>query len=263
MPKIKVRDIDIFYSTCGEGEPLILLAGLGSDHTFWTPIIEPLSKRFQTILIDNRGVGQSDSPDTEYTTLLMAEDIIGCMDALDLPKAHIMGHSIGGMISQHMAISFPDRVESLVLYSSFAKMSPRSLLPMKFNGELFTRGIEPALVLRNVVMWIHSNELLSSEDSITAAVKAMMESPHPQSPVGFMRQLTACEHHDTRGLLEKIHAPTLIISGEDDIMSTRINADTLTSGIPGSRLIVIPEMGHCSHLERPELFLEALMPFFN
>ncbi|MEM3703331.1 MAG: alpha/beta hydrolase, partial [Candidatus Bathyarchaeia archaeon] len=120
MPKIKVNDVNLYYEIRGQGFPFVMITGLGGNIDYWDiRLLDELSKRFKLVLFDNRGSGRSDVSDRQYTIKLLAEDTVGLMNALGIPKAHIFGLSMGGMIAQELALNFPEKVEKLILCSTF------------------------------------------------------------------------------------------------------------------------------------------------
>ena len=125
MPKVQANGIELFYEESGAGEPLLLIAGFGCDHTNWRKLVPLLASSYRLITFDNRGVGQSTSPATPYTIGQMAEDTIGLLDAIDLTSVHIAGHSMGGQIALELALACPGRVKSLILLASCVKMDER------------------------------------------------------------------------------------------------------------------------------------------
>ena len=98
MPYVKVNDIQMYYEIHGEGEPLVLILGLGTDISEWGGIIHWLAEKFQVLAFDNRGVGRTDKPDIAYTIEMMADDTAGLMQALGIQQAYIVGISLGGRI---------------------------------------------------------------------------------------------------------------------------------------------------------------------
>jgi pimeloyl-ACP methyl ester carboxylesterase len=105
MPKLKVADINIHYDEYGRGEPLLMIMGLGASSAAWEPdLVQELAKSFRTITFDNRGTGQSDKPDKPYSIEMFANDAAAVLDGLKIPRAHIFGVSMGGMISQELAL---------------------------------------------------------------------------------------------------------------------------------------------------------------
>ncbi|MBL7204204.1 MAG: alpha/beta fold hydrolase [Desulfobacteraceae bacterium] len=116
MPKARVGDIDMYYRVEGSGQPLVMIIGYSANSDWWPPgLVDSLAARYQVILVDNRGAGRTNPGRRCFTIPLMAADTVGLLDALDIAGAHIFGISMGGMISQEIALSHPHRVHKLIL----------------------------------------------------------------------------------------------------------------------------------------------------
>src|SRR5712692_10433966 len=126
MPTIKVNDIHMYYEIHGEGEPLVLIVGLGTDISEWDGIIRWLAKKYRVLAFDNRGAGRTDKPDMPYSIEMMADDTEGLMNALAMQRAHILGISMGGRTALALALRHPQRVKRLVLVSTSAKSRKRN-----------------------------------------------------------------------------------------------------------------------------------------
>lgn len=119
MPKVRVNDIQMFYEVHGEGFPLIMIMGLTGNTNWWDPRwIQTLSEKFKIIAFDNRGAGRTDISDREYSIKLFADDTAGLMDALGIPRADVLGISMGGMIAQEFVLNYPEKVKKVVLCST-------------------------------------------------------------------------------------------------------------------------------------------------
>ena len=118
MPTTKVNGIDLYFEEHGEGNPLLLVPGLGGTGSYWGPQIKTFSEKFRVVVHDHRGTGKS-THDTSisYSVEQMAADLVGLMDALEIEKAHLLGHSTGGAIGQVVSIEHPNRLMSAVLYA--------------------------------------------------------------------------------------------------------------------------------------------------
>lgn len=123
MPTVQVSGIQIYYEEYGEGPPLIMILGLGQDTATWGFQVPEFAKYFRLIVFDNRDSGRSSRCEENYTTAIMARDTLGLMDQLNIPRAHLLGTSMGGMIAQHVALMAPERVISLILASTIASGS--------------------------------------------------------------------------------------------------------------------------------------------
>src|SRR5262245_62327657 len=128
MPTQKLASgIDLYYETHGEGEPVVFIPGTGFSGNVWEPFQVPvLSKTMQVIILDPRGCGRSSAPAGVYSIEQMACDVVALLDHLGLPSAHIIGHSMGGRIAQALALSFPQRVRSMILAASGSGPTGRS-----------------------------------------------------------------------------------------------------------------------------------------
>src|SRR5258708_6484535 len=121
MPYVRVNDIQMYYELEGEGEPLALIVGLGTDISEWDVIIRWLANKYQVLAFDNRGAGRTDKPDIPYSIEMMAEDTAGLMQALGMKQARVLGISMGGRIALTLALRYPERVKKLVLVSTSAR----------------------------------------------------------------------------------------------------------------------------------------------
>jgi pimeloyl-ACP methyl ester carboxylesterase len=120
MPVARVGEINVFYEVYGQGMPLVLIGGLGTDITPYAGIIDWLAQRFQVLAFDNRGAGRTDKPNAPYTIGLMADDTAGLMEALSIERTYVVGISMGGRIALELALRHPGRVAKLVLVSTSA-----------------------------------------------------------------------------------------------------------------------------------------------
>src|SRR5213080_2719915 len=121
MPSVRVNDVDMYYEIHGDGEPLVLIVGLGTDISEWDGIIRWLAKKYKVLAFDNRGAGRTDKPDAPYSIETMAHDTAGLMQALGIEQAHILGISMGGRIALALALRQPKRVKKLILVSTSAR----------------------------------------------------------------------------------------------------------------------------------------------
>lgn len=250
MGDVFCNGIHMHYTEAGQGEPLILIMGLGASGEKWAPHVAAYAKEFHCIAIDNRGAGLTDAPVIEaYSTKQMAEDTIALMDALEIRSAHIHGISMGGAIAQWIAIRSPERVRSLILTSTFgyATNSFRRAIEIlrdtngNVDGSTFTH-------LLNWMIWseeyheTHYTELVDSENKGA-------DDPHPMSVAAFRAQCNACITHDARSELHRIAAPTLVARGGIDLLAPMHVTDELIAAIPGAKSYVCPAGGHVHHWE--------------
>jgi 3-oxoadipate enol-lactonase len=261
VPSVRVRDIDIYYSEAGAGEPLLLIMGFGGDHTAWAFQQGAFANRYRVIVFDNRGAGQTSAPDQPYTTAMMAADTCGLMDALAIDRAHVIGVSMGGMIAQELALAHPERVSSVHLGCTFARPDAY-LLALNAAWRDMRIGLGRDQTLRTLALWLFAPTTYAERpDLVEMVLQNALANPYPQSVVGFLRQGEAIAAHDAIDRLEAIRCPTLVSVAEDDILVPPRFSRDIAKRIPGAELRLVPGAGHCYFLERPEVFNEISLDF--
>src|SRR5262249_21744827 len=150
MPKIRVGAIDLAYDEVGDGEAVGFISGTSLDRTVWGPQLAAFADRYRCFTIDNRDVGESTSAASRYTPRDMAADVEGLLEALDLPAAHVVGHSLGGAIGQELALASPDRVRTLTLIGTWARNDEYTRALFRTWKRLRTT-LEPAAFLEAIL----------------------------------------------------------------------------------------------------------------
>ena len=214
MPLIAVNDVELYYESHGSGVPLMLLGGLGLDVSEMGMLIGPLADRFRVIAVDNRGAGRSAKPPGPYSIEQMAADVAGLMDRLDLPRAHLLGISMGGRIAMALALAWPGRVNRLVLVAT----SPRAA----------------------GARWLVRAGMLVADLPV-------LRGRHRQPRYGMKAQFDATTRFDCTGRLSQIGAPALIVHGTSDHVAPVAMAGQMHDLIPRSRLVLI-DGGHLAPL---------------
>ena len=178
MPTIATNGINLYYELHGSGPALVLIPGLGYNGWMYSHMIPGLAEHFQVISIDNRGSGLSDKPAGPYTAQMLAADVIGLLDAFDLPKAHIVGHSMGGFIAQALAIDYPDRVDRLVLSATnfggphHVPITPPAMAVLTdVSGDPIAR-LQRGIVIRCAVSYTH---LRAHENVLDLVCRLLLE----------------------------------------------------------------------------------------
>lgn len=264
MPKVRVNDIQMFYEVHGEGFPLMMIMGFTGNTSWWDPRwIETLSEKFKVIAFDNRGAGRTDISDREYSIKLFADDTAGLMDALGVPRANVLGLSMGGMIAQELLLNYTRKVEKLILCSTNCG-GAKSVLPSDEVMGILTADVS-ALALSAEEVARMTIPLLFTEEFIknNADLKELMVRQILKNPISneaFMRQMSAIMQFDTYDRLSQVKTPALILHGKQDILIPPENGSILGKAIPGSRLV---SFENCAHglLEETEEVLGTILEF--
>lgn len=263
MPKIKTNGINIYYEVHGRGKPLVLIPGLSCDIRIWTPIIHELSTHFQVLVFDNRGAGQSDSPNFAYTIKDMANDTVGLINHLGIGLPSILGHSMGGAIAQTIAADHSDLIDKLVLANSMIKLNALNVYAQEFFLNLRRDPIPKRRIFEGFVPWIFSENFISNQrDQIEQIIDLELANPYPQTTEGFARQLEALIAFDSKTWYRNIHASTLVIHGDGDILCPN-DSLILSQGIPAAKLFRFPGIGHSPMIENPDGFNRAVIDFLK
>ncbi|MCF8567655.1 alpha/beta hydrolase [Alicyclobacillus tolerans] len=251
MPKVRVRDIEMYYEEGGTGPALLLIMGLSGNLDWWgQPFLSDLEQHFRVIRFDNRGAGRTDRPAVPYSISGFADDTVGLMDALSLEKAHVMGVSMGGMIAQELAVNEPQRVDKLVLGCTNCGPSHSVMAGPEVQAMLVQRPSSLDEVKANTL------RLLFPEDFITANGAAMEANwreitKAPIDNESFQRQVMALLQWNSYDRLPEIKAPALILHGTADILVPPQNAEVLAERIPNAKLRLYEGVGHGLNAQVP------------
>jgi pimeloyl-ACP methyl ester carboxylesterase len=266
MPKVKVNDIQIYYEVHGAGFPLVMIQGAGGYLEGWDPrLVEGLSKHFKLVLFDNRGAGRTETSKREYTIRLFADDTAGLMDALGISKAHILGISMGGAVAQELVLNYPEKVSKLVLCSTYSQWRPtqeQSVLVSDLSMEELVKTVlslpfasdyPSDFVRRNplVVFSFTSDFVREKPDLANQLLQPGME--HPPSKENVKRVIDATFGFNTRGRLQQIKAPTLVLHGKRDLVCYPKDGSFLAEAIPNARLVYFEKSNHMLAEEMEEV----------
>jgi pimeloyl-ACP methyl ester carboxylesterase len=262
MAKVTANGIEIFYEENGAGEPLLLIAGLACDHANWGKVIPLLASKHRVITFDNRGVGQSSAPSEPYTIGQMAEDVAGLLDAIGLRQVHVAGHSMGGQIAVELALSHPERVRTLMLLASCARVDERGKAVIESWGDL-PRLVDPVTGIRLSLPWIYTSHFYAIPGAIDNAIKEMLTNPFPPSVSGVYQQSRAITSFNALARLGDIDCPTLVVVGDEDILGGLPFSEQLVHGIRGAKFVILKRAGHGLPTESPEATVEVMLDFLS
>jgi 3-oxoadipate enol-lactonase len=267
MKKAYVNGINLCYAVHGQGEALVLIPGLGVDHTGWFCQVPALKRHFRVIIYDPRSLGKSERPRDSYDVRAMVDDVIGLMDWLDIKQAHIMGHSLGGIIAREIAINYPDRVAKLILASSaYGQGDVSEYNPVLMEVLGLTQGATEIDFAR-----LNARRTLSTLIGLTFKNKALRLVTRwlaylfirPRMLMGLTDQLRAVAHYNSVEKLALIKAPTLIITGDEDRLVVPHCSELLADKIPSSKLVMMKGASHALNMETPNRFNHEVITFLK
>jgi 3-oxoadipate enol-lactonase len=224
---------------------LVLADSIGTTLDMWRPQMAQLAGRFRIVRFDLPGHGGSPAPDGPYTIAGLGRGLIALLDELGIERAHLVGLSIGGMISMWVAAAAPERVDRLALLSTSALLGP----PQGWASRAETVLAEGMAAITELVVgrWF-TPAFVAAHPGLVAEMRAMLESV---SPVGYAGCCRAIERMDLRTDLARIVAPTLVIVGDDDPATPPVHGEQLVAGIPDSRLARVADAAHLLNIEQP------------
>jgi 3-oxoadipate enol-lactonase len=251
----------IHWTEEGHGDAVILLHGLGGDIGFWEAEIAALSTEYRTIAIDLRGSGSTPPTPGGHSMTDLAGDIAAVLDDAGLERAHILGFSMGGCAAQAFAARYPQRVDRLVLASTFAVMNAQARLFLDAVAASYTRIASAKEMFELICPWLFSIPFLADPDN-NAYLKYDDETIDHDEMRSWSNLYAAQQQFDSRPLLDAITAPTLIIAGLHDSLVSLTDNEYLRDHIPGARLTVIKNAGHLTNVEQPATFLDTVRAHF-
>ncbi len=262
MPRIFANGRHLFYEEFGYGDPVVFLSGLGGDNRAFAVALRSFGKQYRALALDNRDVGRSERSRGVYTTAEMADDVAGWFEVLDLPPAHVIGHSLGGLVAQEFVLRHPTKVRSLVLVSTHAGSTPWKQAVIE-SWVLTKRLTSPADFTRATLPWLVAPAFYQNEQIIEGLIRFAERNEWPQEPEAFARQAQAALMHRTHDRLGEILKPTLVVSGELDVVNPLDVARELAGLIPGAEFLVIPGVGHLPHVEDNASFRDVIGNFIE
>jgi 3-oxoadipate enol-lactonase len=273
MSMAKVGANELFYETHGDGDPLLLIMGLAADSTAWLFQVPEFARHYRTIVFDNRGVGRSAKPRGPYTIHEMADDAAGLLDVIGVERAHLVGVSMGGMIAQELALRHPKRVRGLVLACTFPEPDAeaerqRQFSLARFGGRVTASGeaeidvsaVDPLMLFQHLLPRVFNQSFIDRE------LPKLLQIFGGALQYGFsleaiLGQVEAIMGHKATDRLHEITAPTLVITGDADLLVSPANSDVLARSIPGAKLVKVPGGSHGFNFETPDVFNREVVDF--
>jgi 3-oxoadipate enol-lactonase len=260
MPTTDVGEQTLYYEVHGEGEPLVLVMGLGGDTLAWLPQIPPFSERYRTVVFDNRDVGRSSMASGPYEIRDIAADALALMEALELDSFHLLGLSMGGAIAQEMALAAPERIRTLTLAVTYAWAGAWARTQSEVWGARVQRMSREERV-DELLLLNHTEHFFEDQETLGWLRGMILQNPNPQPPEAFARQLDACSRHNTLDRLGSLSMPVHVISGNRDLLVPAWKSDELAERIPQAKRTSIDGGPHGSWIEKAEEFNGLVLDF--
>ena len=262
MPLLRANGIDIHYRITGEGsETVLLVNGVGDDLESWMMQVAPLvAAGLRVITFDNRGVGRSSLPPGPYSSREMAADTKALADALGLTAFHLVGVSMGGLIAQEYALSYPADLRSVVLANTYARADAYTRAAFDAWGQIAEAGGMP-LMMRQQAPWVFSPDFFEAQPARLATLVADAERS-PQPAASFAAQIAALLTHDCADRIGSLQTPALVIAADDDIIIRLSLSHRLFEELPRGSWAIVPG-GHAAFLENPDPWNRAVIAFID
>ena len=260
MPLTRINGVELSYKLEGEGpETIVLINGLADDLETWAyQVPDFLAAGYRVLRFDNRGIGASSKPAGPYTSRMLADDAKALVEALNLSSFHLMGVSMGGMIAQEYALSYPADLLSVTFGCTYAAPGP-------FCSRMFAMwaDLAPVLgvpfVMRDVTLWAFTVPFFEQRTAELAEFEAAMR--YLDQPIhAYLAQLAVIQNHDTTGRLGEITVPALVLAGEEDILIPVSLSRQIHQAIPGSQWATT-KGGHACVWEHPAEFNRTFLDF--
>ncbi len=260
MPILRVRDIDLYYETTGQGQSMLFIHGLGSSTRDWEAQLRFFEHSYQVTAFDLRGHGQSSKPHGPYSMAMFAEDTAVLIRTLDIAPVHVVGLSLGGMIGLQLALDAPDLVRSLTLINTGPEVPvkgfrQRVVVTFKYLQRLFIvrfRG------MRRMGQKLSNALFIKPEQE--AQRRVFVERWAENDPKAYIAALNTIAGWSVRDRLGSIQCPVLVVTADKDYTPVSFK-EAYTAQISQASLTIIPDSRHLTPVEQPTLLNEALMAF--
>jgi pimeloyl-ACP methyl ester carboxylesterase len=258
MSYFKHGACQLHYTDHGQGEPVLLVHGLGSSVADWEMQLPALTAHYRVVAIDLRGHGRSDKPREAYSIEGFAADLLALLEHLGLDKVHLVGISMGGMIGLQFAVDHPERLHSLCIVNSSPEVKVQSL---QIRMEIGKRWLFSRLLSMQQLGKVLGRRLFPRADQ--AELREKIETRWQQNDKrAYLSSLDAIIGWGVRERLSAISCPTLVVAADQDYTPVAQKQDWCAE-IAGARLVVVEDSRHASPLDQPQRFNEILLDFLN
>jgi aminoacrylate hydrolase len=261
MPRMSVGDCSLYVERQGDGHPVVLISGLGGLASYWQDQKSVFSRDFSIVSFDHRGVGQSDHVRMKYTVEKMAQDVIGIMDALNIDKAHLVGHSTGAAIAQVLALDHARRVTSIVLAAGWPKPDAYFRRHFMMRREIL-EALGPTAYVQNASLMLYPHNWIAANNEKLRGIEAQLVANFPPTEI-MVNRIEAIMAFDRSEELGRIKVPTLVAAAVDDNVTPAYYSEALARAIPNAEFKMFGSGGHNFSYINPRDFNQAVLPFLQ
>jgi pimeloyl-ACP methyl ester carboxylesterase len=258
MPKQRIGDVDLYYETVGQGQPILFIHGLGSSARDWEIQVDFFSRNYQVVTIDVRGHGRSDKPAGPYSIALFARDVTKLINALGIIPVHIVGISMGGMIAFQLAVSEPELIKSLVIVNAAPEFVIRT---MKERLQAFQRLLIVQLISMRKMGEVLSKRLFPKQEQEELR-ELLIERWAQNDPKAYMASMKAILGWSVADQLSEIKCPVLVIASDEDYTPIALK-ESYVARIPNGEMKVIKDSRHATPVDQPDKFNQTVMAFLS
>jgi len=273
MPDIEIAGATLHYEVSGAGEPILLIPGLGLDHSYYRFGIPLLARRLQVFAVDPRGIGRSTKSPPPYSVEGWADDFAELIGKLGSGPIHVLGSSLGGAMALALAQRHPERVRSLTVVGGFSEIDRATELNFRLRLRLIEKLGMSDEVADYMGLWTLTRKFVNSDAgyAVMRANQANIRTNSAASYSAFVEALlrwARCQSGQEREpkfttLLPSIKAPTLVVSSDNDHLIPRELSELIAARIAGAKLVIMPGAGHIPFMEQPENVVRIVLGFIE
>jgi pimeloyl-ACP methyl ester carboxylesterase len=261
MPKVSVNGLQLYYEIEGDGAPLVLIPGFAAGRWIWFKQTAELSRRFRVIIFDPRGIAASDKPEGAQTIALLADDVAHLLQTIGIESAHIVGASFGGFVAQEFALEYPAMTRKLVLCcTSFGGPNHVAPAPETLMALASTKGLNTEERMRANLLLAFTPEYVQTQVSEVDHIVHLRATNEVPEHI-YSSQLQAAVSFNAESRVQQINTPTLVLSGDMDVIVPVQNSRNLAAKIPGAKLQIVEGGSHTFFIEQAAEFNHVLSDF--
>ncbi len=257
--KKTIGGVELAWDDEGRGAPVVLLHAFPLNRKMWRPQVAALAGRYRVLTPDFRGHDESGTAAEDSTMERLAEDVRGLLDHLKLERVVLGGLSMGGYVAFAFYRRWPERVAALILADTRASADTEEGRKARLETAGVAEREGSGAIAERMLPKLLAPATHEHQSEIVAAVRSMILEATPAGIASALRGMAA--RASAFDLLPQIDVPTLIVVGEQDVLTPPADSEAMAKAIPGSTLVKIPEAGHLSNLEQPEAFNRNLQEF--